>query len=354
MLARVSLLGALLAALAGCEPYISGSVYTCTDPEKGHLGPDGEPDPCHYRDADKSDLSCAVGDYIHWQNGWDAPSLLWIGPEDQAPECPLGPMTIGYEGRTDLVAPNLCESCSCELPTGSCALSSTLTASNSICGKPGAPTSFNAPDPWDGQCDSTTQVPQGVAHSLTIAPLLMTENGCASGPTIPAKIFSLHWDTFARACDMDWPLGPLQRSLCLPNNPIPPGFELCIFQNGENDCPTEPGNVFTEQHVFYKGVEDDRQCSACTCGAPTGSACTATISINKGNDLTCSGPTFAQIPISSVGPVCVDIALPGQALGSKSAGPTTDLPGTCPAMGGDASGIAVKTKPATLCCRPKV
>ncbi|MEO7593456.1 MAG: hypothetical protein ABI134_19740, partial [Byssovorax sp.] len=91
------------------------------------------------------------------------------------------------------------------------------------------------------------------------------------------------------------------------------------------------------------------QCSACTCGAPTGSACTAAISIYK--DATCSAP-LSQIAISSVAPVCLDIALPGQALGSKSTGPTTYLPGTCPAMGGDGSGIATPTEPTTLCCRP--
>jgi hypothetical protein len=151
---------------------------------------------------------------------------------------------------------------------------------------------------------------------------------------------------------MDWALKPFPRTICLPDDPPPPGFRVCIFHEDEMDCPTEPGNVFTEQHFFYKGVQDDRQCSACTCGAPTGSACTATISIYKGNDLTCSGPALVSIPVSSVEPVCFDIALPGQALGSKSAGPTTYLPGMCPAMGADPSGSAVKIKPATFCCLP--
>jgi len=64
----------------------------------------------------------------------------------------------------------------------------------------------------------------------------------------------------------------------------------------------------------------------CTCGAPTGSACTATVSIYKGTDLTCSGQGLEQKAISSEGPVCLDMALPGQPLGSKSAGPTTYLP----------------------------
>jgi hypothetical protein len=40
--------------------------------------------------------------------------------------------------------------------------------------------------------------------------------------------------------------------------------------------------------------------------------------------------------------VCTDIALPGQSLGSKLAGPTTYLPGTCQPLGGDASGGVTK------------
>jgi hypothetical protein len=289
---------------------------------------------------------------VHWPIWWEDPTLLWFGPPDQVPECPRGPSTISYEGQTDLVALPVCEACTCEPPTGFCALPSTLTASTAVCGTPGATTSFNAPTPWNGSCDSTTQTPSGAAHSLKIDPITMTENGCASGLPVAAKVVSLHWNTFARGCDIDLPMGPVKRSLCIPDDLLPPSFALCIFHEGEEDCPTDPENVFTERHVFYREVQDERQCSACSCGAPTGSACTATISIYKGNDLTCSGPALVPIPVSSQGATCLDIQLPGQALGSKSAGPTTYLPGTCPAMGGDASGSAIPTKPATLCCRP--
>ena len=227
--------------------------------------------------------------------------MLWVGPEDQAPECPWGLTSVSYEGHADLVAPSLCEACTCEPPTGSCALPSTLTASMATCGdfNGGIHTLFNAPTPWDGTCDSTTQLPDGAAHSLTVGAIEMTENGCAVGPPVAAKVVSSRWDTFARGCDARMPPGPFSRSVCLPEEPIPPGFKVCIFQAGEHDCPDDEGNTFTEQHVFYDRVQDDRQCSACTCGAPTGSACTATISIYKAAG--CSGLTFAQNSISSSG-----------------------------------------------------
>jgi hypothetical protein len=178
----------------------------------------------------------------------------------------------------------------------------------------------------------------------------MMENGCAVGPPVAAKVVSFHWDTYARACDVHWTLGPSDRSICLLPDPPPPGFALCIVQKGENACPTDPSNTFTEQHVFYEGVQDDRQCSACTCGAPTGSICTAQLSIYEGSS--CNASPLMSNPISSAMPACFDIPIPGQMLGSKSTGPTTYLPGICPAMGGDGSGIATPANPTTLCCRP--
>lgn len=324
MIARWASTGLLLVGLTGCGWQIGW--YTCDNPDEDHIGPNGKPDPCHYQDPHEVDPRCAVGDFMHWEVGWDDPTWLWIGSEDQAPACPNGLVSTAYEGHTDLVAPDLCEACTCEPPTGSCALPSTLTASTLACNIPGgSTTSFNAPAPWNGECDSTTQTPDGAAHSLTIDPLVMTENGCAPGPIAPAKVVSLRWDTFARGCDVvGWLPGPTQRSACIRQDPLPAGFRWCVFQKGINECPATPGNVFTEQHVFYQGVQDDRQCSACSCGAPTGSACTATISIYKGNDLTCgSSPVVPGITVSSAGPVCLDIALPGQALGSKLAGPAT-------------------------------
>jgi hypothetical protein len=348
MIARSFGAGLLLVVLAGCGVNYLNWEYTCENADPDHLGPDGEPDPCHDRDVGGAPR-CDVGEFVHWKVQWEAPTLLWVGPEDQAPECPWGLTSVSYEGHADLVAPGLCEACTCEPPTGSCALSSTLTATDAVCYAPGTTTSFNAPTPWDGTCDSTTQLPDGAAHSLTIDPIAMTENGCAVGPPVAAKVVSSRWDTFARGCDARMPDGPFQRSICLPDEPIPPGFKMCIFRTGEYACPDDEGNTFTEQHVFYDGVQDDRQCSACSCGAPTGSACTAAVSIYK--DATCSAP-LSQIAISSSSETCIDIQLPGQALKSKKASAMTYLPGTCPAMGGDGSGIAIPTGSATLCCRP--
>ena len=357
MLARSLGMGLLLAGLAGCDvQYID--FYRCEQPDPEHKDPDGNLDPCHrYQAPDGGadagiEESCETGEFAHWTHGWDSPSWVWIGPEEQAPECLYGPASVSYEGRADLVAPPFCEACTCDPPTGSCALPSKLTASTMACNiSGGVSTSFDAPDPWDGSCDGATQVPGGAAQSLTIDPLVMTENGCTAGPTIPAKVASLRWDTFARACDVGLPKSLIERSTCLPVDPIAPGFKACIFSDSEVECPNEfVGNVFTEKHVFYHGVQDDRQCSACICGAPTGSVCTAQLAIYE--SASCSGSQLISTPISSAKLACFDITIPGQALGSKSAGTVTYLPGTCSPGGGIASGTAIPTIPMTVCCRP--
>ncbi len=349
VLARASLLSALLVALAGCAAETFEGNYTCLHPDEDYVGPDGVPDPCHDR-AVKAE--CDVGEFVHYPTRWDSPTLLWFGPEEQAPECPLGPITTGYEGHTNLLAPGACEACSCELPTGSCALPSTIEVQADVCGpQVDLPIDWKAPAPWDGLCDEATQVVAGKAYSLKIPPLTMAESGCASGPTVPAKVLASQWQTYARTCDMAWPPSPVGHSICLTgSSPVPADFRLCISHDGELPCPATTDNVFTEQHVFYNGIEDDRQCSPCTCGAPAGSTCTAIASIYT--NATCSGVPLTQTTISSASETCVDVQLPGQALGSKSASLVSYLPGTCPPAGGDASGTAIATEPVTYCCRP--
>ncbi len=119
MLARVSFLGALLATLAGCWTYSSPSNYYCTDPDKGHRGPDGKPDPCHERDPSDAgpDAGCGPGEAVRVSLGWHGPTRLWVGPEEEAPECPYGAESTSYEGHADLFAPTACEACACESPT---------------------------------------------------------------------------------------------------------------------------------------------------------------------------------------------------------------------------------------------
>jgi hypothetical protein len=52
MIARSFGAGLLLVVLAGCGVERLNWRYTCENADPDHLGPDGEPDPCHDRDVD--------------------------------------------------------------------------------------------------------------------------------------------------------------------------------------------------------------------------------------------------------------------------------------------------------------
>ena len=332
-------------AAAGCPDNVAYLGGDCSDPV-GHGGdPQALPRACPVADAGPEaggDCEC-----VQVPGFWYGPTWLWYGPVGQAPKCDGESF---YEGYADFASGGTCEVCTCEPPTGSCALPSTLTVSTKACNLPGGQaSSFNAPSPWNGQCDGSTAAPPGVALSLTIDPRAIVENGCQAGPPVPAKVIPAQPATFALGCHgQGWSAcGDVISSACIPRDQTPPpGFHLCILGYGDQDCPADVS--FTEKHVFYDHA--DEACADCGCGPPQGSLCKAALSVYE--DGMCGGPLVDQISVSSVSLTCVDIQPPGQALGSKSAGAMTYIPGTCEPFGGQGSGMITGVKPSTLCCRP--
>ena len=342
---------ALLAAplaLAGCPDRIAYLGGDCSDPVGDGGDPRTLPRACAVIDAGPDvDDGCVGGECVRVPGQWSGPTWLWSGPKEQAPVCDGDSF---YEGYADFVGGGACEICTCQPPTGTCALPSQLTVSTKACNLPGGSSAtFDAPAGWDGQCDSANQVPIGIAHSLTIAPLTMMENECEPGPAVPAKVIPVQGATFARACHgHGWSdCGDHTSSTCIPDDaPRPAGFKLCIFHDGNEDCLSYTG--FTEQHLFYDRAEEG--CVDCACGQPEGSVCKAMLSVYE--DGACSGPPLEQLSIASTGSTCVDTQPPGQALNSKSAEPPVYLPGACQPQGGQASGVITGVHPTTICCRP--
>ncbi len=93
-----------------------------------------------------------------------------------------------------------------------------------------------------------------------------------------------------------------------------------------------------------------RGCDECACDAAKDGGCLATLAVYQ--DGAC-----AQVPshvnnVSSFMPLCFDVTLPGQAIGSKTMSLPTYIPGTCPATGGEPFGKAVPDAhdAVTFCC----
>jgi hypothetical protein len=286
---------------------------------------------------------------------WSTPLLVWMGKDGDAPDCPASAPIADAPMFADLNAPTVCGACTCDAPTGTCALPTTLTAASAPCpgNAPGiAHTSFNAPAAWDGSCTAVSPIaanlPCGVGNcvqSLTIEPLTLTENACAVKVEPVAAKVPYTWGTTARSCrGAAYGRCSAPADGCAPA--AEPGFAQCIGRDGDRECP---GPYYTVKHVFYSGLADTRDCTACACGAPAGSTCTAFISAFK--DGSCSSPVVAGT-VDATGSACLDVLPSGQALGSKLATAPVYAPGACQVSGGEPTGEALPVQPSTYCCLP--
>jgi hypothetical protein len=288
---------------------------------------------------------------------WSEAILLWSGPAAEAPSCPSWAPVVASNYHADLMAapPLTCGACACDSPAGSCTLPATFTADNQpLCA--GNSTTFDAPAPWTGACTVANAILAGklcngspCVQSLFVAPLTLNESGCmpsvaplpSAAPPEPAT-----WNTAAVVC-VGKPSGLCSDpgETCAPVVPDPsPGFRVCIVREGDRACP----EGWSDKHVFFDHVNDDRTCSPCTCSAPAGSSCAGSISVFKESD--CSSPLL-MLSLDATGPSCVSVPS-GSALGSKSAGPVTYTPGTCASGGGESLGATAPAEPSTFCCRP--
>lgn len=326
-----------------CGPFDAGDSADASDAEAD--GPPPKP-------------TCDGECIVRAPNGWDPPSLVWIGPESDAPPCPEAALRVGFEGHAGLSAPHVCGACACAPPSGSCEMPTTITASSTPCPgtDPGAvQTPFDPPPGWSGACTDHDALSMGklcdgvpCVQSVTIGPLTVNETGCAPTQVASSFVPPPTWSTFVRSC-IGEPPGRCEKSLhvCVP--PTATGFHQCIFQKGDNDCSSSELMPYTEKHVFYKSLEDTRACSACACGAPFGGACSANISFY--DDGTCSTVASTSKYVDSSGALCID-QIPGTALGSKSAREVRYTPGTCFPSGGDPVGSIQPSNAATFCCIP--
>jgi hypothetical protein len=86
-------------------------------------------------------------------------------------------------------------------------------------------------------------------------------------------------------------------------------------------------------------IQDERKCSACTCGTPAGGACIGRFIAYS--DSSCQVEVAQHYPIKSTGPACIDFMPIGPGLGSKVITDLDYVPGTCAATGGEPEGEAV-------------
>ena len=338
-----------------CDPTLfDGGVVDdprCPNFNAGDAGDGGHAKNENDAAADGPIVEGCPGECVLWPPaGWDSPSLVWMGREDQAQPCPPL-LEVRYEGRGELDASSGCD-CQCGPPALGCALPA-ITTSAATCamadaGPPQTP--YEVPAAWDGGCavvNAGDMLCDGgpCARSVTIAPLVLNAF-CTPVDAHPTPSPAT-WAKFARECRGAPPGACADDRLCAP--PPAPGFLRCVSLMGTYDCSAPFFAPYTEPHVFYAGLQDTRTCSPCGCGAPTGSACAARISIFP--DGACTSAAVDAGSVGTAAPVCVDVG-PGPAPGIALAVQPVDAHGACQPSGGDAGGVAVGLGPTTFCCIP--
>ena len=134
--------------------------------------------------------------------------------------------------------------------------------------------------------------------------------------------------------------------MCVPApDPSMVGFSLCIYREGDRECPA----AWPNRRVFHETFDDSPVCTHCECSDPVGGRCSGRVSVYQ--DGACSSSVFENIFMTSVDPArCIDMSA-GIALGSKKMSDVTYEPGSCTPSGGEPLGEPVPLEPSTFCCR---
>lgn len=115
------------------------------------------------------------------------------------------------------------------------------------------------------------------------------------------------------------------------------------MQEGDQVCPAG----WDDRHLLYGEVVDSRECSACSCGAPTGGTCK--VKWRTYAAAGCMAENAANDIYAGMVPPCYDY-MPGVALSGKTGEIQEYTKGTCMPSGGKTTGKLVLEKPATVCC----
>ncbi|TKC90554.1 hypothetical protein [Polyangium fumosum] len=305
------------------------------------------------------DFQC-LGDCAPFRPGdFSLPVLAYVGPNDgTAPDCPDTAPVEQFVWHDDIqIPPKPCGPCSCGPSIGACSLPSSVTAHAAPCTPPEGTiaTPTNPPEAWEGSCTAEGAIPEDLAcggslpcvQSITIGPLAITDELCvpvdgAESPTQSSTVPT--WGIIARVCEGSAFGQCLADEHCVP---APVGdYQQCVQRLGIHDCPAEE---YTVRHVLFEAFQDERVCTPCTCGTPSGSYCKANLSFYP--DGSCNeAPLTASA--SSLKSTCFDVNPSGQAIAAKSATVPTYHAGICQASGGELSGDVQLLGPRTLCCRP--
>lgn len=196
-----------------------------------------------------------------------------------------------------------------------------------------------------GTVDLANGVFTAVNQSLPSRFLLDVQTLAASGgECTPITTGSIPEAGFSERIDLCTPaeLEPgCEGTVCVPKPAPPFDAGVCIWQEGEHECPADVG--YTERTVHYRNFDDTRECSSCSCSAPSGSCPDASADLYFGANLL---DTF-QLEDG----VCAILGSAEHDQVTAARFETGDPEWEpCQASQGGSTGEAIPTEPITVCC----
>ena len=273
---------------------------------------------------------------------WEALAIVIVSDDGgPKPQCPLGETPDKLFGGPPMEA-HSCSGCSCNLAAVSCSAPQIMCWSgDSSCGNDGG-AFYNAWTAPSTSCinDQGSSIDDNLPGSckLTADAAPSPSGNC---PPAGGKPIKPGWTLDVHVCEPAPPSGGMacgSNGMCAPLNA---GEQLCIRKAGVQNCPTGWPTLVKG----YTGANDERVCSACTCGPATctGGAYTIYDGIN------CDATT-GNVLVNST--TCIDVPNIIDA-SAMSLQPQLGTPVASTCSGGVPMGTFNPTGLVTFCCRPE-
>jgi len=247
--------------------------------------------------------------------GWAGPIALYEGSDEPPPSC----VDTVVDGASVHAPDVVCGACTCASPSGrKCPSSFTINTN----GKPSCAGNTCGTFTLSSSCAEIPSSLGPCSSAESFEPLPVGgPSGGSCAPVGPDVQRALPTATKVRLCTA--PSASDKR---------------CVSQDGDVACP---GGAWTVKRVFFRNMRDDRACTPCACGAPTGGECTPKVT---GHANTGCGSPVSSVDASS----CRTFAFPAHLTGTVVLSPA----GTCAPRpgGGQPTGNVVPVDPITVCC----
>ena len=264
------------------------------------------------------------------------PPSDWKGPAKVvvAPSLPEGICTKLFEqvvrvNVPPLHAPHECNACSCGDPSGvTCSVPSVTVYSSASCNT----TPSNKPPDPGGGCSPLGGFGAEISGSNPSGGVCQASGGEPAGAP--------SWAARAAICER--PIEPVACAggVCIPELDAAFDTATCVWREGEEPSCPEP---YADRRVYFQDLSDERTCSSCACGQPTGASCVNAVSGFVDGE--CQSPGYVIVGDGSC-----------QATEGHNIGMIFDAEaatgGACTPSGGEPDGDAIPTGPLTVCCLP--